>query len=179
MGLFTLHGQAGIINSQSVYLPLVNNSEPTPTPTITPFPTQTPSPASDFEERVVELTNIERQNYGCEPVTMDTRLWAAAAGHSEDMAVNDFFSHTGSDGSSPDERIIAQGYIWSGWGENIAAGYTSPESVVNAWMSSSGHRANILNCSFVHIGVGYFYLENDTGNFNYYHYWTQDFASPQ
>ena len=151
-------------NTETQYLPLVMKSEPIPEP--------------DFEEQVVILTNQERATYGCGPVTMDSRLRAAAEGHSEDMALNDFFSHTGSDGSTVGVRVSAQGYSWSLVGENIAAGYTSPESVVAGWMASSGHRANILNCAYVHIGVGYYYLGNDTGSVNYRHYWTQVFASP-
>jgi uncharacterized protein YkwD len=153
------------VSSEIQYLPLVLKPvEPTPNPV--------------FEEQVINLTNQQRLSHGCNPVTMDARLQTAAEGHSQDMALNDFFSHTGSDGSNAGDRIEAQGYNWSRWGENIAAGYPSPESVVTAWMESSGHRANILNCNFVHIGVGYYYLQNDTGNINYQHYWTQVFASP-
>lgn len=132
----------------------------------------------DFEEQVVALTNQQRLAHGCGPLTMNSRLRAAAEGHSKDMAVNDFFSHTGSGNSSPWSRILAQGYSYSRAGENIAAGYASPESVVTGWMNSPGHRANILNCGFIHIGVGYYYHQNDTGNVNYRHYWTQVFASP-
>lgn len=159
-----------------VYLPIILRSEPTPTPTPTQTPDPTPQPG--FEEQVVALTNQERLAHGCGAVTMEARLRAAAQGHSADMALNDFFSHTGSDGSSPWDRIHAQGYWYSTAGENIAAGYSSPESVVAGWMNSSGHRANILNCAFVHIGVGYYYLQNDTGNVNYHRYWTQVFAAP-
>ena len=71
------------------------------------------------------------------------------------------------------------GYQWSGAGENIAAGYASPEDVMDGWMNSQGHRANILNCAFRDIGVGYVYLANDTGQVNYRHYWTQDFGTPR
>jgi len=164
--------------SAAVYLPLVFNPAATPTPTPTPIPTLTPTPPPGFAEQVVTLTNQERAAHGCGPVTMEPRLRAAAQGHSEDMALNDFFSHTGSDGSSPWDRIHAQGYHYSTAGENIAAGYSTPEDVVAGWMASDGHRANILNCDFVHIGVGYYYLANDTGSINYHHYWTQDFAAP-
>jgi uncharacterized protein YkwD len=153
------------VSNETQYLPLVLKPE-------------IPTPIPDFEERVVLLTNQQRLAHGCGLVTMDFRLRAAAEGHSQDMAINDFFSHTGSDGSSAGDRIEAQGYNWSRWGENIAAGYSSPESVVAGWMASSGHRANILNCTFIHIGVGYYYLQNDTGDVNYRHYWTQVFASP-
>ena len=109
---------------------------------------------------------------------MDDRLQLTAEGHSQDMAINDYFSHNTPDGTTPWDRIRAQGYFYSMAGENIAAGYASPESVVQAWMNSDGHRANILNCGFKDIGVGYYYLENDTGEVNYRHYWTQVFASP-
>jgi uncharacterized protein YkwD len=147
-----------------VYLPLIFHSEPPEELT--------------FEEQVVALTNQQRLAHGCDPVSMETRLRVAAQGHSADMALNDFFSHTGSNGSSPWDRILAQGYSFSTAGENIAAGYPSPESVVAGWMNSSGHRANILDCGFIHIGVGYYYLQNDTGNVNYHHYWTQVLAAP-
>ena len=76
------------------------------------------------------------------------------------------------------QRIAAQGYSYSTWGENIAAGYTTAASAVNGWMNSEGHRNNILNCNFKETGVGYYYLANDTGNENWYRYWTQVFASP-
>lgn len=160
-----------------VYLPLIRkDAPPTPTPTPTATPTMTPVPG--FAQQVVDLVNQERQNAGCAPLTVDSRLQAAAQGHSEDMALNDFFSHTGSNGSSPWDRIVAQGYNFSWAGENIAAGYTTPQDVMSAWMSSPGHRDNILDCNFTDIGVGYYYLANDTGSVNYYHYWTQVFAAP-
>jgi uncharacterized protein YkwD len=89
------------------------------------------------------------------------------------MARNDFFSHTGSDGSSPGQRISRAGYRWWTYGENIAAGYPSPEHVVDAWMNSAGHRANILNPDFRDIGVGYIYKPDTT----YGHYWTQDMGA--
>jgi serralysin len=157
-----------------VYLPLVigNRSQPLP------VPTQQPPPEQSFAEQVVTLTNQQRIANGCDEVTMDERLRLAAQGHSQDMALNDYFSHTGLDGSSPGDRINAKGYWYSWAGENIAAGYDRPESVVSGWMNSQGHRDNILNCNFVHIGVGYYYLKNDTGNENWNHYWTQVFASP-
>jgi uncharacterized protein YkwD len=95
------------------------------------------------------------------------------------MALNDFFSHVGSNGSTFTERIEATRYQWSNAAENIAAGYSSPEAVVEGWMNSQGHRDNILNCALREIGVGYYYLANDTGEVNYRHYWTQVFATPR
>ena len=129
-------------------------------------------------QAVVDLINDERVKAGCAPLQVNSKLVAAAQKHSEDMALNDFFSHTGSNGSSPGQRIAAEGYSYSTWGENIAAGYTTAAGAVNGWMNSDGHRANILNCSYQETGVGYYYLENDTGNENWYRYWTQVFASP-
>lgn len=137
-----------------------------------------PELLSAYAQQVVELTNNERARAGCPPLRVNLQLVAAAQGHSEDMAFNDFFSHTGSDGSSPWDRMADAGYQWREAGENIAAGYTSPQSVMNGWMNSEGHRNNILNCSFEEIGVGYIYLQNDIGDVNYRHYWTQLFARP-
>ena len=155
---------------------------PRPTPTATPEPAATPAPpseaSSDFEAEVMRLTNEHRQAHGCAPLQQDDRLMRAAQRHADDMARNDFTSHTGSDGSSGGDRLTREGYRWSRWGENIAWGYTSPEAVVQAWMDSAGHRANILNCNFQHIGVGYTYLDPDPGAVRYKHYWVQDFGTP-
>lgn len=132
----------------------------------------------DFLERVVELTNQERaQQSRCAALTINTTLTRVAQTHSEDMALNDYFSHSSLDGSSPFDRMTRAGYQFSYAAENIAAGYTTPEQVVEGWMNSEGHRKNILNCNLEEIGVGHYYLENDTGNVNYRHYWTQVFGT--
>jgi uncharacterized protein YkwD len=136
-------------------------------------------PLPDFVIRLINATNSYRTQYGCPAVTLSQQLSSAAESHSQDMALHDFFSHTGSDGSSPWQRIAATGYEYWSAAENIAAGYTTPEAVVQAWMSSGGHRDNILNCALREIGVGYYYLENDTGSVNYHHYWTQILATPK
>lgn len=141
------------------------------TPT-TAAPSKAPSasatPGSSATTRVVRLVNSERGKNGCAPLTVNAKLTQAAQAHSEDMATHRTMSHTGSDGSSPGERITAAGYSWSAYGENVAYGYNTPESVMTGWMNSPGHRANILNCAFKEIGVGY----AQPGN-----YWTQDFAT--
>ncbi len=125
------------------------------------------------EEEVAALINTERANQGLPPLEIDVRLVEAARLHSEDMATNDFFSHTGSDGSSAGERITRAGYIWTTYAENIAAGYQTASAAVQAWMQSPGHRANILSPSVDHIGVGYAYNPN-----SYYGtYWTADFGA--
>ncbi len=147
-----------------LFLPLIVKS-PTPNPT-------------DFAVRVTARTNYYRAQNSCPALTLNTQLTNAGQRHSEDMAINDFFDHTGSDGSPPWDRIHAAGYQYSMAAENIAAGYTTPEAVVDGWMQRPGHRDNILNCALQDIGVGYYYLVNDTGNLNYKHYWPQVFATP-
>jgi len=129
--------------------------------------------------QVVAETNFQRDQNGCDPVALNLQLTDAALGHSVDMALNDFFSHTGSDGSTPWERIQATGYQYSWAAENIAAGYATPEAVMAAWMNSDGHRDNILDCNLEEIGVGYYYLDDDGGSAPFHHYWTQVFATPQ
>jgi len=131
----------------------------------------------NFIYRVLELTNIERSKLGFSSLTFNTQLLNAAANHSQNMALQDFFSHTGKDGSSLASRISATGYQFSAAAENIAAGSSTPEQVVSSWMNSSGHRANILNPNLQEIGIGYYFLADDTGSVNFNHYWTQVFAA--
>ncbi|MGL5080178.1 MAG: CAP domain-containing protein [Microcoleaceae cyanobacterium] len=135
------------------------------------------SPDAVFINRVLELTNDYRAQNAVSPLTLNAQLINAAETHSENMAVQDFFSHTGADGSSVGDRAQAAGYSSSFLGENIAAGYSTPESVVAGWINSSGHRANILNANFTELGVGYAYLDNDLGTVNYNSYWTQVFGA--
>ena len=129
-------------------------------------------------KQVVKLTNNERAKAGLQPLRLNNQLVDAAQDHSDDMARDDFFSHTGADGSSVSDRVRASGYQYSTTGENIAAGQTTAAEVVRGWMNSPGHRANILNGNYTEIGVGYEYLQNDTGSVNYNHYWTQVFGTP-
>lgn len=143
----------------------------------TPTPTPTPAPSA-FTSEVLRLTNLFRQQNGLQPLTLNSKLTAAAQTHSQNMGNLDFFSHTGADGSSSSQRVSASGYTWSAAGENIAAGYTTPDAVVNGWINSPGHRANILNANYRDIGIGYFYLAKDTGNVNWQSYWTQKFGKP-
>lgn len=136
------------------------------------------SQTDQFDRQVLQLVNQERTKRNLKPLSLSEKLDTAADLHSKDMAMNDYFSHTGKNGSSPGTRIEKAGYTkWTTWGENIAAGQTTPESVVRAWMNSPGHRANILNPRFTHMGLGYTFLANDTGRVNYRHYWTQTFAA--
>ncbi len=107
-------------------------------------------------------------------LTLDTKLRCAARFHSNDMATKNFFSHTGSNGSTFTTRINNAGYTWTSAGENIAAGQTTASAVVTSWMNSTGHCNNIMNGAFKHLGVGYAYSAGAT----YKHYWTQDFGKP-
>jgi uncharacterized protein YkwD len=143
-------------------------SAPKSTATASPSTPASTTPASGNVARIVELVNNERSKAGCSPVALNATLSKAAQAHSEDMASHQNMSHTGSDGSNPGDRITRAGYTWSTYGENVAYGYSTPEQVMAGWMSSAGHKANILNCSFKEIGVG-LAQPND--------YWTQDFGT--
>ncbi|MGD8604842.1 MAG: CAP domain-containing protein [Anaerolineales bacterium] len=125
-----------------------------------------------LELEILDLINAERAGQGLPPLAFDGRLGQASRLHSQDMADNNFFSHTGSDGSTFDERISAAGYTWYSAAENIAAGYPDAASVVQGWMNSPGHRANILG-DYEHIGVGYAYNAGST----YGRYYTTDFGN--
>ncbi|MEV7235337.1 CAP domain-containing protein [Streptomyces sp. NPDC051020] len=131
-------------------------------------PAPTTTPASADTARVLALVNSERGKVGCSPLTVNAKLTKAAQEHSKDMADHRNMSHTGSDGSSPADRITRAGYTWSAYGENVAYGYSTPESVMNAWMTSPGHKRNILDCTYKEIGIGL----AQPG-----HYWTQDFGT--
>jgi uncharacterized protein YkwD len=132
---------------------------------------------SGFALEVVTLTNAHRAQAGCPPLAFNSRLTQAAQRHSDDMARHSFCAHQGSDGSTPWVRIQDTGYVYTSAAENVAAGYSSPASVVTAWMNSPGHRNNILNCNLTEIGVGYTYRADDP--VRYRHYWTQVFAKPR
>jgi uncharacterized protein YkwD len=135
------------------------------------------SSSSAVIDQIVSLTNAFRQQNGLAPLTLNNSLTTAAQTHSQNMALQDFVSHTGKDGSSVAERVTATGYDWSVVAENVAAGYPTAADVVQGWINSPGHRENLLNTSVTQIGVGYYFLANDTGNANYNSYWTQVFAA--
>jgi uncharacterized YkwD family protein/spore coat assembly protein SafA len=121
-----------------------------------------------YEREVIELVNEERSLRGLFPLKEDWQLSRVARYKSEDMRKNNYFSHTSPTYGSPFEMIKSFGISYRSAGENIAKGQPTPTAVVNAWMNSSGHRANILSKSFTHIGVGY----DPSGR-----YWTQMFIS--
>ena len=153
--------------------------QPTQTPTVTPAPTQaptatpvptaaptqaptaTPAPTegtdelpgvSAYAQEVVRLVNIERENAGLAPLAVDATLSAAAQVRAQEIDVS--FSHTRPDGTSCFTVLKDFGISYRACGENIAKGSPSPARVVEGWMNSAGHRANILNANFTAIGVG-------------------------
>lgn len=134
-------------------------------------PPATVGSATAQTTQVVELVNEERAKAGCGALSIDDKLMTAAQRHSQDQADNRNMSHTGSDGSDPGQRIDRVGYTWQTYGENVAWNQQSPAAVMEAWMNSPGHRANILNCTFTEIGVG---VASSNGP-----YWTQVFAKPR
>lgn len=111
------------------------------------------------------------------PVKWNDALAMAAYLHSEDMATNGFFSHTGSDGSSPGDRITREGYAWRTYGENIAVNYRTVTTVLPGWLGSDGHCRNIMNSSFTEIGAAY--AEGPYGGDPSARYWTLDLAAPR
>lgn len=131
--------------------------------------------AATLAAQVIDLVNVERSKVGLSALTSQSQLTTAAQRHSTDMATHTFMDHTGSDGSTPYTRINDTGYFtgFSSWyyGENVAAGYATASTVMNAWMNSQVHKDNILNSTFREIGVAYVYNANDT-TLNYCHYWT-------
>ena len=121
---------------------------------------------SSYEKEVVRLVNEIRAKNGLNPLTEDWELSRVARYKSQDMKDNNYFSHTSPTYGSPFNMMKSFGISYKTAAENIAKGQATPQAVVNAWMNSAGHRANILNSSFTKIGVGYV----KSGN-----YWTQMF----
>jgi len=103
-------------------------------------------------------------------------LTTAAAGHSQDMAAQNYFSHTSQDGRTFSARISAAGYRWSRAAENIAAGYPTVQAVMDGWLASPGHCANLMRPYLVHIGVA---CAPGTATSAYGSYWTMDLGTPQ
>lgn len=127
---------------------------------------QLESTVSSYESEVIRLVNEIRQKNGLRPLTANWELSRVARYKSQDMRDNGYFSHNSPTYGTPFQMLSAFGLSYRTAGENIAKGYASPQAVVNGWMNSSGHRANILNGSYTQIGVGYV----SGGN-----YWTQLF----
>ena len=128
----------------------------------------TGSMQGDFASQVAALVNAERAKYGLSALTVDTKVQQAALVRAKETAQS--FSHTRPNGSSFSTALTEAGVSYRTAGENIAYGQTTPQQVMNAWMNSSGHRANILNANYTTIGVGYTVI-NGTA------YWAQLFTA--
>jgi uncharacterized protein YkwD len=170
----------------------------TPPAPVTPAPPAAPVPPpptagtrltcnlANFQADMLAAVNARRRagascgTHGNFPaaadLTWNANLTQAAAAHSDDMVANNFFSHTGSNGSTLGDRATAAGYAWSSLGENIAAGQASVAEVVDGWMKSDGHCANLMNANFRDIGVA---CIAGNANTSYRTYWTQDFGTPR
>ncbi|TCN22228.1 spore coat assembly protein SafA/uncharacterized YkwD family protein [Mesobacillus foraminis] len=129
------------------------------------------SATKNIESQVIQLTNQERAKHGLRPLAANWELSRVARYKSADMRDKNYFSHTSPTYGSPFTMIKNFGIAYRSAGENIAAGQRTPQEVVNSWMNSPGHRANILNSSYTHIGVGH------ASGGSYGHYWTQMFIA--
>ncbi len=174
---FSLYGKAnGAEYARFDYIDFIRTGDAASTSVPSPGGSSDTGATLDaFEAQVRDLINAFRAENGKKALTDKPALNTAADEHSQDMARNDFFSHTGSDGARVGARVSEEGYKWRAVGENIAAGQSTPQKVFDAWKASDGHRANMLG-NWDDIGVGYEYLANDAGSVNYHHYWTVDFA---
>lgn len=145
----------------------VKTPEKTPEKTPVPVPSTSVPAASSYAQQVVDLVNAQRATQGLSALTMDAKLAEVAQAKAQDMHDNRYFSHTSPTYGSPFDMMRAFGVSYRTAGENIAMGYPSAQAVMNGWMNSSGHRANILNSAYTRIGVGYV----ADGN-----YWVQEFT---
>jgi uncharacterized YkwD family protein/spore coat assembly protein SafA len=125
----------------------------------------------NVEEQVLHLVNEERKKAGLRPLEMDWELSRVARMKSQDMAQKNYFSHQSPTYGSPFAMMKQFGISFKQAGENIASGQRTPQEVMDSWMKSPGHRANILKPDYTHIGVGYF-----RGG-SYGHMWTQMFIT--
>ena len=121
-----------------------------------------------YAQQVLELVNIERSKAGLKPLVLDTKLSYVATEKSKDMAVSDYFSHTSPNYGSPFDMMKEFGITYRTAGENIAMGFRTAETVMDGWMNSPGHKANILDEDFGRIGIGVYFGDSV--------YWTQMFA---
>ncbi|MEV3873835.1 CAP domain-containing protein [Streptomyces sp. NPDC049906] len=142
--------------------------KPAPSTPVAPPPAAEVPTGGTAEAQVLALVNQERAKVGCQPLGADDELARLAEGFSRDMAARGFFDHTDPDGDSPWDRAAAAGIDGLG-GENIARGQADAAAVMDAWMNSPGHRANILNCDFKTLGVGAHFASGGP-------WWTQNFG---
>ncbi|MBR4271084.1 MAG: hypothetical protein IKQ31_05385 [Clostridia bacterium] len=123
-------------------------------------------------QEILNIVNEERLKHGLSPLKLNRKLCFMATDKAVDMRDKHYFDHTSPTYGSPFQMMNDYGIYFTAAGENIAAGYYNCKHVMNGWMNSSGHRANILNGSFTELGVGYV-----TGG-SYGTYWVQEFIRP-
>ncbi|GLX66372.1 CAP domain-containing protein [Paenibacillus glycanilyticus] len=126
-----------------------------------------------FEDEVFALVNQEREAAGLPPLARLEVLFEAAEAKAQDMRDNNYFDHISPTYGTPGQMLTQFGVEWTAYGENIAAGQRTPALVMEAWMNSPGHRANILSPKFTHMGVGY---APGTTDSRYRTYWVQEFV---
>jgi uncharacterized protein YkwD len=163
---------------------LAPKTAPAPAPTSPTAGTRATCNLANFEAEALSLVNAYRAagascggagNFpAAPPLAWSAALTQASLRHSDDMVAFDFFSHTGSDGSSAGQRATAAGYDWQSWGENIAAGQLSVAVVMAGWMASPGHCANVMRVGFRDIGLAC--VSGGAGN-TYRTYWTMTLGS--
>ena len=149
-----------------------------------PFSAPAPGDARAVSRRVLELVNQARARArrcgratlaAAAPLKLAPALERAALAHARDMAAHDYFSHAGRDGSTPAARVTRAGYRWRAAGENIAAGPPTPEAVMNGWLASPEHCANLMSADYTEMGVAYAVNPNSASGI----YWVQEFAAPR
>ncbi|MFC3746162.1 CAP domain-containing protein [Paenibacillus sp. GCM10012306] len=162
--------------TQTAYPQSATNPEPSAnvqhssSPQQSPYPGNSANPgvsgdSSQFVQQVLNLVNQERTKAGLKSLSLNNALSKMALAKAQDMYDNNYFDHQSPTYGSPFDMMKAFGITYNSAGENIANGQTSPEEVMNQWMNSPGHRANILNSSFTDIGIGYYNKE-----------WVQEFT---
>lgn len=179
-----LVGCGGGGTSPGVASPATTSPPAAPTPATLTAGTRIGCNLANFQADMLAAVNAHRRagascgskgSFSPAPgLAWNAALTQAAAAHSDDMVARNYFDHTGSDGSSPGDRMTTAGYAWQGWGENIAAGQASVADVVDGWMKSDGHCANLMNAAYRDIGVAC--VAGTAGN-AYRTYWTQDFGT--
>jgi len=170
---------------------------PDPVPTTPPPATGTPAPGAstqltsantcgiaDYQQSMLEQINAARATArlcgtrsfsAAPPLAWNDLLFAAAAGHAEDMAVNNYFSHDALNGRTFSQRISDAGYNWSAAGENLAAGQAGISQVITAWLDSPGHCENLMSTSFTEVGVAC--VRNDAARYG--QYWAMSLGRPR
>ena len=129
-----------------------------------------------FEAELIRLVNDYRVAKGLNALIDSPALRAAARAHSQHMILHRFFAHASPEGLSPGDRLSMNGIAWTSVGENIAAGYATPQAVFDAWLASPGHRENIESDQWTHTGAGYALDRAPSDDFPHTHLWTQDFV---